>query len=74
MSPPPLQNGRVEPGSNVVGSVVNYTCDIGYQFGNNNTQRTCTIDEMWSREDISCEKGIKIFISLYIHRQKNGRS
>ena len=72
MPPPPLENGRVEQGSNVVGSVVTYTCDTGYQFSNMNTQRTCMTDQTWSREDISCEKGMEVFISLYIHRQKSG--
>ena len=56
MDPPPLENGRVEPGSNVVGFVVTYICDTGYQFSNMNRQRTCMIDQTWSREDISCEK------------------
>ena len=64
MDPPLLQNGRVVLGPNVVGSVVNYTCDTGYQFSNNNTQRTCMIDQTWSSEDISCEKG-KIAIALF---------
>ena len=46
----------MEPGPRVVGYVVNYTCDTGYQFSNMNTQRTCMIDQTWSKEDISCEK------------------
>ena len=58
MPPPPLENGRVEQGSNVVGSVVTYICDTGYQFSNMNRQRTCMIDQTWSNEEISCEKGI----------------
>ena len=56
-SPPSLENGGYEQGSTVVGAVVTYFCDKDYQLSTDAKTRTCLNDQIWSNEDIMCEKG-----------------
>ena len=56
--PPSLTNGEFTlNNSNIVGSIATYTCNNGYRFNTTATSRTCQLNEMWSMEDIQCEKG-----------------
>ena len=71
--PPSLDNGEFTlSSSNIVGSVATYTCNEGYRFNTIDTIHTCQMNEMWSMEDIQCEKGweirsILLFVNLCMH-------
>ena len=59
--PPSLDNGDYTlSSSNIVGSIATYTCNEGYKFNTTATSHTCQMNEMWSMEDIQCEKGWEI--------------
>ena len=67
--PPSLDNGDYTLSSNnIVGSIATYTCNEGYRFSTTATSRTCQLNEMWSMEDIQCQKGWKnSFTCQYLH-------
>ena len=61
--PPSLDNGDYTlSSSNIVGSIATYRCNEGYRFNTTATSHTCQPNEMWSMEDIQCEKGWKIIL------------
>ena len=53
--------------SYIVGTIVTYTCNSGFQFSSEATSRVCLINSTWSMEDIECllgkDKIIMIFVS-----------
>ena len=64
--PPSLDNGDYTlSSSNIVGAIATYTCNEGYRFNTTATNRTCQLNEMWSMENIQCEKGWIIQINSF---------
>ena len=62
--PPSLTNGEFTlSSSNIVGSIATYTCNNGYRFNTTATSRTCQLNEIWSMEDVQCEKGLIIIFT-----------
>ena len=67
--PPSLDNGDYTlSSSNIVGSIATYTCNEGYRFDTTATSRMCQSNEMWTTENIQCEKGWE---NLYLYEVIN---
>nr|XP_042895666.1 sushi, von Willebrand factor type A, EGF and pentraxin domain-containing protein 1 isoform X2 [Parasteatoda tepidariorum] len=50
-----LENGRILGDSNVVGSTIQYECDVGYKLIGT-ASRTCQESKKWSNQESICEK------------------
>ena len=67
--PPSLTNGEFTlSSSNIVGSIATYTCNEGYRFNTTATSRTCQLNEMWSMEDVQCEKGWILYLYEMVNK------
>ena len=73
--PPQLTNGRfvdqLDDGPYVLGAIVEYKCNTGYQLSTTDFTRTCQRNSTWTMENIACVVGkVNHLTCIYLHVQR----